>query len=85
MKITEAKLVRYNPRRKARGAEAAEVTVVWDDGEHQTLWMSERNLKYNIKLHGPLQGFNDALEAYKANQTFPPIECGVAVGGGANP
>ena len=84
MKITEAKLVRYNPRRKARGAEAAEVTVAWGDGEQQTLWMSERDLKANIKQHGRLQGFVDALEAYKANQTFPPVECGVAVGGGSN-
>lgn len=85
MRIVNATLTRYNPRRKARGAEAAEVSVVWDDGEQDTLWMSERNLKENIKLYGKLQGFVDALEAYKANQTFPPIECGVAVGGGANP
>ena len=84
MRIVNATLTRYNPRRKARGAEAAELKVVWDDGDFELLWMSERDLNANIKQHGRLQGFVDALEAYKANQAFPPVECGVAVGGGAN-
>lgn len=77
--ITKALLKRYNPRRKARGAEAAEVEVTFDDGDADTLWMSELDLKANIKEHGKLQGFLDAQEAYKANQWFPPIETGVVI------
>jgi hypothetical protein len=72
-------LVRYNPRRHARRAEAAKVRIEFSDGSSDVLWMSERDIKANIKEYGSSQGFTDALEAYKANQKFPPTETGVVV------
>lgn len=64
-------LVRFNPRRHSRRAPAAEVKVEWDDGDTDTLWMSERDLKNNIKEYGPKKGLLDAVEAYKKNVSFP--------------
>ena len=60
-------LIRYNPRRKARGAEAAEVRCTWDGDETADLWMSEKDIKRNIKVYGPQKGLTDALKAYRQN------------------
>ncbi len=64
-------LVRYNPRRAARGAEAAEVKVDFGDGDTDLLWMSESDLIKNIKEYGPCPGLVMALDAYKKNQAYP--------------
>lgn len=61
----EVTLKRFNPRRALRGVEAAEVEIVWEDGNTDTLWMSVEDLKENISLHGPMNGYLNALYAYK--------------------
>lgn len=60
-------LHRYNPRRAARGAEAAEVKVTWPDGEEEYLWMSKRDINANMKEWGACDGLLDALNAYRQN------------------
>ena len=69
----KTRLVRYNPRRRARGVEAAEVEI---DGEEEgvaplRLWMSQADIRNNIAQFGQLEGFVAALEAYRQNQPFP--------------
>lgn len=78
MNVTST-LIRFNPRRAARGAEAAEVRMEFPDGDTETLWMNQRDIRANIREHGWSQGLEDALEAYKANDWFPPKETGVAI------
>jgi hypothetical protein len=63
-------LYEYNPRRKMRGVEAARVKVT-EDGEEYLLWMSPKNIRDNLKLHGESKGLRDALEAYRIN-AMPP-------------
>ena len=60
----------YNPRRRMRGVEAARVKVT-DNGEEYLLWMSPRDIRDNLKLHGESKGLRDALEAYRLN-AMPP-------------
>lgn len=64
-------LVRYNPRRRARGAEAAEVKVTWPDGDEALLWMSEKNIADNIAGFGECDGLSAAREAYRKNVEYP--------------
>ncbi len=61
-------LYQYNPRRKARGVEAARVKVVDDDGEEHLLWMTPMDIQANLKEFGESKGLRDALEAYRINQ-----------------
>ena len=56
----EFKFIEFNPRRKARGVEAARVAV---DGEW--LWMSKRDIQLNIRDFGPHPELLRALESYK--------------------
>lgn len=65
-------LHRYNPRRAARGVEAAEVRLV-DGGEEFFLWMSQTDIRKNIEEFGPQQGLLDAAEAYRRNVDFPAV------------
>jgi len=58
------KLLRVNPRRHQRGAEATELLVTWPNGDEETLWMFLRDIKANIKLHGPCDALRDAADAY---------------------
>ena len=63
------RLVRFDPRRAARGAPAAEVEV---NGER--LWMDKKDLRKNREIWGDLQGLLDAERAYRGNgkeQTSP--------------
>lgn len=55
----------YNPRRHARGKEAAQVMVTWPDGKKQLLWMSPRDIKDNIAEFGDCSGLRLALDAYR--------------------
>ncbi len=59
-------LTRFNPRRAARGAEAAEVEVTWSNGHRELLWMSEEDIAENIKIHGNQAGLTAANDAYAA-------------------
>jgi len=61
--------LRFNPRRAQRGAEAAEVEVTWADGETETLWMSEKDIRSNAKEFGEQAGLTAALDAYRGNVT----------------
>ena len=64
------RLVRYNPRRKMRGAEAAEVEMS-DGDERFCLWMSKRDCKRNLAeaVEGDdVSGLRDALAAYRNNK-----------------
>jgi len=54
------KFIEFNPRRKARGAEAARVAC---DGSW--LWMSKRDVELNIRDFGPHPELLKALESYK--------------------
>lgn len=64
-------LVRFNPRRAARGAEAAEVEVTWPSGAVDVLWMSKADLRANVAEFGNQAGLTAAMEAYKKNVPFP--------------
>lgn len=59
-------LRRFNPRRAARGVEAAEVEI---GGE--LLWMSKKDIANNRKLFGDLPGLVAAAEHYQTNQEYP--------------
>lgn len=69
--IPDFKLSRYNPRRAARGKEAAEVEVTYPDGESECLWMSIGDIRNNIHQWGESAGLTAALEAYKTNTEYP--------------
>lgn len=67
------RLVRYNPRRRMRGAEAAEVEIIDGDPRYESycLWMSENDVKRNIaeSVDGDdVSGLRDALQAYRENK-----------------
>jgi hypothetical protein len=68
----EWQLVRFNPRRNARKAPAAEVRV---DGE--LLWMTVRDIKNNIRDFGDHPELQKALQAYRANVEYPARESNV--------
>ena len=53
------KFIEFNPRRKARGAEAARVEV---DGEW--MWMSNNDIERNIRDFGPHPELLKARESY---------------------
>ena len=63
------KLDRFNPRRKARGAEAASLKVFYDGELTDCLWMSVRDIRNNIKDFGRDEGLLAALEAYKEGKS----------------
>lgn len=68
----EAELLRFNPRRAARGAPAAEVKLtVAADGWEDILWMDETDIRLNIRELGMLPGLLAAMQAYKTREEFP--------------
>lgn len=58
---------RFNDRRAARGAVAAQVKVIWPDGQEDYLWMSKCDIESNMKDWGACDGLLDALNAYRQN------------------
>ena len=58
-------LIEFNHRRWQRGAEAARVEIR-EDGESAWLWMSERDVRANIREFGPHPELQRALDAYTA-------------------
>lgn len=61
----EFRFEEYNPRRAMRGADAARVSVIYDNGEEDLLWMSRSDIKKNMKLYGDNPELKKALDAYK--------------------
>ena len=62
------KLSRYNPRRRARMAPAAEVEC-YENGELvDRLWMDLQDVKANIAEYGKEPGLIAALAAYSLNE-----------------
>ena len=67
---TEFKLLRFNPRRAARFAPAAEVEIT--EGEHcDVMWMSRSDIVKNIEEFGNHPGLLAALGAYSTREEYP--------------
>lgn len=64
------KLLDFNPRRYARGAEAARMECFEDGVSIGTIWMSRGHIKKNLALWPSDAGLLAAREAYK----WPSIE-----------
>lgn len=62
----------YNPRRKARGAEAVRIEVQHDTNFAELLWMSRRDLVLNIKEFGEAPALMLGLECYSQNVQSEP-------------
>lgn len=60
------KFVGFNPRRRARGAEAAQVEVDYGDGKKEWLWMSRDDIMENIESFGGSPELQKALAAYSS-------------------
>lgn len=66
-------LLEFNPRRYARGAEAARVNVYYGRGDADLLWMSAADIRRNMMLHGKHPELVKALECYsRPGERFPP-------------
>jgi hypothetical protein len=61
----EFQLLRFNSRRKLRGAPAAEVAC---DGV--PLWMTRSDIRKNIRDHGEHPELWKAMEAYDSGQDY---------------
>ena len=62
------KFSEFNPRRAMRGVEAARVEV-FDESDPEYggwLWMSRKDIKENMRLHGTHPELKKALDAYGA-------------------
>jgi len=64
--------VEFNPRRAARGAEAARVEVSYEDGASELLWMSKRDIARNMMAFGPSEDLQKAHDAYRAKAAASP-------------
>ena len=64
-------LIRFNPKRAARGVGAAEVAIHSDDLEC-VLWMTLRDIEANIKEFGEQPGLIAARHSYRSGAQFPP-------------
>lgn len=64
------KLIRFNPRRYSRGADAAEVQWTDEDGS-ELLWMSRKDVENSIRDFGPHPELQKALEHYRTVKEFP--------------
>lgn len=72
----EFKLIEFNPRRAARGAEGARVQYT-SGNQSDTLWMSVSDIKKNIKEFGKHPELLKALEHYASRQPYPLVDAGV--------
>ena len=63
MSDIEFRFMEFNPRRHARGADAARVEVK-EDGEKGWLWMSKRDIAKNIMTFGRHPALVTAYAAY---------------------
>ena len=58
------RLMEFNNVRLWRGADAAKVSIVQDDGERDWLRMSKQDIKKNVMLFGPHLGLLEAAQRY---------------------
>lgn len=58
------RLIEFNTIRYGRGADAARVEVLQDDGDRDLLWMSPQDIKRNVMLFGPHLGLLQAATRY---------------------
>ena len=65
--------INFNPRRAMRGAEAANVLVINDDGEDDMLWMSRSDIGRNMIAFGRHPELVKAHEAYAAHAKTPNV------------
>lgn len=63
MSAVHFRFISFNPVRAFRGAPAARVAVVTESGENW-LWMDQRHIAENIKLHGETAELAKAKAAY---------------------
>jgi len=54
----------FNQHRLARGADAARVLVIDEDGDEWSLWMSEADIRGNVQEFGPHYGLLVAARHY---------------------
>ena len=69
--MTTFKLLRFNPRRAQRGADAAEVEIS-DEANSVRLWMSRSDIAKNLALVEPgddASGLHEAEAAYRSGVT----------------
>lgn len=61
------RLIEFNVRRRMRGANAARVEVYEDDNDKDfvLLWMSEKDIRANMREFGPSPELDKALAAYR--------------------
>lgn len=72
MSVPTFSLYQFNPRRWVRGAPAARVAVANPDGTNDLLWMTEQDIRKNIKAFGESLGLDMALNCYKRpGQEYP--------------
>lgn len=62
------RFVEYNPRRAARGAEAARIEVTYGEGDVDFLWMTPLDIHRNLKRFGQSKGLEQALKVYEEAQ-----------------
>lgn len=62
------KFIEFNSRRLQRGAEAAQVEVIANDGGAQWLWMSKSDIAKNMMAFGKHPELIKAHEAYLRNR-----------------
>ena len=58
------KFIEFNPRRAARGAEAARVLAIDENGIEDLLWMSKRDIAKNMMAFGRCDELTKAHQAY---------------------
>ena len=60
--------VEFNPRRAMRGADAARVRAIYDDGTDDVLWMSKRDIAKNMMAFGRCDELTKAHQAYEGGK-----------------
>jgi hypothetical protein len=64
-------LLKFNPIRRTRGKEAAWLKAQLEREVFVYLWMSEDDIRANIRDHGAHPQLLKALEAYRIGEWFP--------------
>jgi len=62
------KFIEFNARRAQRGAEAARVAVIDDQGDEDWLWMSKRDIAKNMMAFGRCEELVKAHDAYSCGE-----------------
>ena len=62
-------LIEFNKRREMRGADAASVRVIYEDGTYDVLWMSRRDIAKNMMAFGRCAELSKAFQAYESGES----------------